>query len=223
LCGRYTLFASMDEIVERFMVDVFEEGIYEPSYNIAPSQQVIAIINDGSRNRLGLLRWGLIPPWAKDEKIGYKTINARGETIAEKPSFRNAYRKKRCILPADSFYEWQSDGKSKTPMNIKLKDGGLFGLAGLWESWKSPDGKLIHSCTVVTTEANEVMKPIHDRMPVILKPDTEKIWLDPSIQEPEVLNQLIRPFDPEQMETFTVSNEVNSPKMNHEGLIVPVC
>lgn len=223
MCGRYTLFASMDEIVERFMVDVFEEGIYEPSYNIAPSQQVIAIINDGSRNRLGKLRWGLIPPWAKDEKIGYKTINARGETIAEKASFRNAYRKKRCIIPADSFYEWQRDGNNKTPINIKLKDGGLFGLAGLWESWKSPEGKLVHSCTVITTEANEIMKPIHDRMPVILKPETEKIWLDPSIQEPEVLNQFIRPFDSEQMETFIVSNEVNSPKMNHEGLIVPVC
>lgn len=223
MCGRYTLFASVDEIVERFMVDVFEEGIYEPSYNIAPSQQVIAIINDGSRNRLGKLRWGLIPPWAKDEKIGYKTINARGETIAEKASFRNAYRKKRCIIPADSFYEWQRDGNNKTPINIKLKDGGLFGLAGLWESWKSPEGKLVHSCTVITTEANEIMKPIHDRMPVILKPETEKIWLDPSIQEPEVLNQFIRPFDSEQMETFIVSNEVNSPKMNHEGLIVPVC
>lgn len=223
MCGRYTLFASVDEIVERFMVDVFEEGIYEPSYNIAPSQQVIAIINDGSRNRLGKLRWGLIPPWAKDEKIGYKTINARGETIAEKASFRNAYRKKRCIIPADSFYEWQRDGNNKTPINIKLKDGGLFGLAGLWESWKSPEGKLVHSCTVITTESNEIMKPIHDRMPVILKPETEKIWLDPSIQEPEVLNQFIRPFDSEQMETFIVSNEVNSPKMNHEGLIVPVC
>lgn len=223
MCGRYTLFASMDDIVERFMVDVFEEEIYEPSYNIAPSQQVIAIINDGSRNRLGQLRWGLIPPWAKDEKIGYKTINARGETVAEKPSFRNAYRKKRCILPADSFYEWQRDGKNKTPINIKLKDGGLFGLAGLWESWKSPDGKLIHSCTVVTTESNELMKPIHDRMPVILKPESEGIWLNPNIQEPDVLNQLIKPFDAEQMETFIVSNDVNSPKMNHEGLIVPVC
>lgn len=223
MCGRYTLFASMDDIVERFMVDVFEEEIYEPSYNIAPSQQVIAIINDGSRNRLGQLRWGLIPPWAKDEKIGYKTINARGETVAEKPSFRNAYRKKRCILPADSFYEWQRDGKNKTPINIKLKDGGLFGLAGLWESWKSPDGKLIHSCTVVTTESNELMKPIHERMPVILKPESEGIWLNPNIQEPDVLNQLIKPFDAEQMETFIVSNDVNSPKMNHEGLIVPVC
>ncbi|MFC4409830.1 SOS response-associated peptidase [Chungangia koreensis] len=223
MCGRYTLFASMDDIVERFMVDVFEEGIYEPSYNIAPSHQVVAIINDGRRNRLGRLRWGLIPPWAKDEKMGYKTINARGETVANKPSFRNAYRKKRCILPADSFYEWQHDGKNKTPINIKMKDGGLFGLAGLWESWKSPDGNLIHSCTVVTTEANEIMEQIHDRMPVILKPESEKIWLSPSIQDPEVLNRLIRPFDAEQMETFIVSNEVNSPKSNHEGLIIPVC
>jgi len=223
MCGRYTLFANMDDIVERFMVEVFEEGIFEPSYNIAPSQQVIAIINDGRRNRLGRLRWGLIPPWAKDEKIGYKMINARGETIAEKPSFRNAYRKKRCIIPADSFYEWKREGKEKVPLNIRLKNGGLFGMAGLWETWKSPDGVIIHSCSVVTTEANEIMKPIHDRMPVILNRDEEKIWLNPAIQDPAELSALIRPFEPEQMETFIVSNQVNSPKMNHEGLIIPVC
>ena len=224
MCGRFTLFAPYYEIVERFTVgSALPEREYTPSYNIAPSQKVVAIINDGSRNRLGLLRWGLIPHWAKDEKIGYKMINARAETVAEKPSYRQAFRKRRCILPADSFYEWKRKDGQKIPIRIKLKNDGLFGIAGLWESWLSPDGTLIHTCTAITTEPNELMKSIHDRMPVILKREEEAAWLDPHNDDIDFLGNMLKPFDEEQMEAYKVSSAVNSPKNNGESLIVPVC
>lgn len=212
------------EIIDRFDIDsAFAESDYMPSYNIAPSQQVVAIINDGRNNRLGHLCWGLIPPWAKDEKIGYKMINARAETIAEKPSFRKAFQRQRCILPADSFYEWQRKNGEKIPMRIKLKNDDLFAIAGLWESWKSPDGKVIHTCTAITTEPNNLMKPIHDRMPVILKREDESAWLDPRNIDVDFLGNMLQPFDESQMDAYSVSSAVNSPKNNEESLIVPVC
>lgn len=224
MCGRFTLFAPYYEIMERFRIEAaFEEGEYNPSYNIAPSQQVVAIINDGEKNRMGHLRWGLIPPWAKDEKIGYKMINARAETVAEKPSYRKAFSKQRCIIPADSFYEWQRNGNEKIPMRIKLKTDELFAIAGLWETWKSPDGKLIHTCTAITTEPNELVKPIHNRMPVILKKEDEGIWLDPKNKDIQFLGNLLKPFDKDQMDAYSVSSAVNSPKNNEESLILPVC
>ncbi|MDW0117116.1 SOS response-associated peptidase [Sporosarcina thermotolerans] len=224
MCGRFTLFAPYYEIMERFRIEAaFEESDYVPSYNISPSQQVVAIINDGEKNRLGHLRWGLIPPWAKDEKIGYKMINARAETLAEKPSYRNAFSKKRCIIPADSFYEWQRKDGEKVPMRIKLKTDELFAIAGLWETWKSPDGKLIHTCTAITTEPNELVKPIHNRMPVILKKEDEGIWLDPKNTDIQTLGNLLKPFDKNQMNAYSVSSAVNSPKNNEESLILPVC
>src|SRR3954465_13778582 len=185
MCGRFTLTTSIDEIIDRFDIQSFlNEELYAPSYNIAPSQLVLAVINDGSSNRMGFLKWGLVPPWANDTSIGNKMINARAETISEKPSFRNAFNKKRCLVIADSFFEWKRhEDKSKTPMRIKLKSDDLFAMAGIWESWKSPEGKTLYTCSVITTEPNELMKDIHDRMPVILKPDDEKIWLDPSVSD----------------------------------------
>ncbi|WP_252502563.1 SOS response-associated peptidase [Sporosarcina sp. Marseille-Q4943] len=224
MCGRFTLFAPYYEIIDRFDIEsAFSENDYIPSYNIAPSQQVAAIINDGHKNRLGHLRWGLIPPWAKDEKIGYKMINARAETVAEKPSFRKAFQKKRCILPADSFYEWQRKDGEKIPMRIKLKNDELFAIAGLWESWESPNGTVIHTCTAITTEPNELVKPIHDRMPVILRREDEAAWLDLRNDDVDFLGNMLRPFDEKQMEAYSVSSAVNSPKNNEESLIVPVC
>ena len=224
MCGRFTLFAPYYEIIDRFDIEsAFAENDYIPSYNIAPSQQVVAIINDGRKNRLGHLRWGLIPPWSKDEKIGYKMINARAETVAEKPSFRKAFQKQRCIIPADSFYEWQKEDGKKIPMRIKLKTDELFAIAGLWESWKSPEGKVIHTCTAITTEPNNLMKPIHDRMPVILKREDEAAWLDPRNNDIDFLGNMLLPFDERQMDAYSVSSAVNSPKNNEESLIVPVC
>lgn len=223
MCGRFTLFTDIEEIKERFDIQGSFDEEYQFSYNIAPSQSVLAVINDGVRNRLGYLRWGLIPFWAKDEKAGYKMINARAETIAEKASFRNAYKKKRCLIIADSFYEWKKTPERKIPMRIKLKNHAPFGMAGLWESWKSPEGISIYSCSVITTVPNELMTSIHDRMPVILKPEDEKDWLNPSINDPAYLQQYLKSFDSEQMEAFEVSTDVNSTKNNSPNLIQQIC
>ncbi|CAH0314145.1 SOS response-associated peptidase [Peribacillus simplex] len=223
MCGRFTLFTDIEEIKERFDIQGSFDGEYQFSYNIAPSQSVLSVINDGARNRLGYLRWGLIPFWAKDEKVGYKMINARAETIAEKASYKNAYKKKRCLIIADSFYEWKKTPERKIPMRIKLKNHAPFGMAGLWESWKSPEGISIYSCSVITTVPNEIMTSIHDRMPVILKPEDEKDWLNPSINDPAYLQQYLKSFDSEQMEAFEVSTDVNSTKNNSPNLIQQIC
>lgn len=221
MCGRFALYADYEVILERFDIEQasFDEDEYEPSYNIAPSQQIAAVINDGNKNRLGKLKWGLIPPWAKDAKIGYKMINARAETAAEKPSYRNAFKKKRCLIIADSFYEWRKEEAGKTPMLIKMKSSEPFAFAGLWESWESPEGEPIHSCSILTTKPNEVMASIHDRMPVILSKEAEKIWLDPNIQDIELLESVLKPFDDGELEAYQVSEEVNSPKNNKAELI----
>ncbi|MEY8189945.1 SOS response-associated peptidase [Peribacillus simplex] len=223
MCGRFTLFTDIEEIKDRFDIQGSFDEEYQFSYNIAPSQSVLSVINDGARNRLGYLRWGLIPFWAKDEKVGYKMINARAETIAEKTSFKNAYKKKRCLIIADSFYEWKKTPERKIPMRIKLKNHAPFGMAGIWESWKSPEGLSIYSCSVITTVPNELMTSIHDRMPVILKPEDEKDWLNPSINDPAYLQQYLNSFDSEQMEAFEVSTDVNSTKKNSPNLIQQIC
>ncbi|MFJ5761244.1 SOS response-associated peptidase [Neobacillus sp. NPDC093182] len=225
MCGRFTLTATVDQLIDRFDIEFFlQEEEYLPSYNVAPSQSVLAVIHDGTRNKMGFLRWGLIPPWAKDMSIGYKMINARAETLTDKPSFRNAYQKKRCLIVADSFYEWKRiDSKTKIPMRIKLKSNDLFAMAGLWENWKSPDGKAVYSCSVITTSPNELVQDIHDRMPVILKPEDEKYWLDPSITDTTKLNPLLKPLDHALMEAYEVSPLVNSPKNNSIELIQKIC
>ncbi|MEH7072724.1 SOS response-associated peptidase [Neobacillus drentensis] len=225
MCGRFTLTATFEEIIDRFDIQAFiDQENYQPSYNIAPSQAVLAVINDGSSNRMGFLKWGLVPPWAKDPAIGHKLINARAETLTEKPSFRTPFKKKRCLVIADSFYEWKRhEDKSKKPMRIKLKSDDMFAMAGIWEAWKSPVGKTLYTCSVITTEPNALMKDIHDRMPVILKPDDEKIWLNPSVSDPHELNKLLVPFDETLMETYEVSSLVNSPKNNSIGLIQKIC
>ncbi|MFE8698400.1 SOS response-associated peptidase [Cytobacillus sp. FJAT-53684] len=225
MCGRFTLTATFTEIIQRFEIDAaIQEELYNPNYNVAPSQSVLSVINDGSKNRLGFLRWGLIPPWSKEMKIGYKMINARAETISEKPSFRNPFQKKRCLIIADSFYEWKRhEDTTKTPMRIKLKSGGLFAMAGLWDRWISPQGESIYSCSVITTTPNDLVKDIHDRMPVILKPSDEKIWLDPAISDIKQLNQLLMPMSHDLMETYEVSSLVNSPKNNSIELIREIC
>ena len=225
MCGRFTLTASVDQLIDRFDIEFFlQEEEYFPNYNVAPSQSVLAIINNGNQNRMGFLRWGLIPPWAKDMSIGYKMINARSETLSEKPSFRNAFQKKRCLIVADSFYEWKRiDSKNKIPMRIKLKSNDLFAMAGLWETWKSPEGKPVYSCSVITTHPNELVQDIHDRMPVILKPEDEKYWLNPSIKDTSKLNHLLRPLEQGLMEAYEVSPLVNSPKNNSIELIQKIC
>lgn len=221
MCGRFALYADYAALLERFNIEeaALEQGLYEKNYNVAPSQQIAAVINDGKQNRLGTFHWGLIPSWAKDHKIGYKMINARGETAAEKPSFRTAFRKRRCLIPASAFYEWKKGEGGKTPMLIHLEDDELFAFAGLWESWKAQDGQMVHSCTILTTEPNALMAEIHDRMPVILSKSDEQVWLDPNVQDPELLQELIKPYQRLGLEAYEVSGAVNSPKNNGQELI----
>ena len=217
MCGRFTLYSPLDEIMMRFNIE-YGDISYTSRYNIAPSQKVLAVVNDGKRNRMGYLRWGFVPPWANDPKIGNQMINARAETLAEKPSFRQAYRKKRCLIIADGFYEWNG----KVPMYIQLKNRQPFAFAGLWERWTGADGEEITSCIIVTTKANELLVSIHPRMPVILDQEQEKIWLDRNIADPNILDQLLQPYPAEKMMAYPVSTLVNSPKNNNESLIKPV-
>ena len=222
MCGRYSLFADFREIEERFGEATFEEDEYEESYNIAPSQMVLSVINDGVKNRLGYLKWGLVPSWAKDSKVGFKMINARAETVHEKPSFREAFKKKRCLIVADSFYQWKRTENRKVPMRIKMKNNELFAMAGLWESWKSPSGELVHTCTILTTEPNDLMSTIHDRMPVILKQKDEQSWLNPKVKTIDELKPFLIPLENGLLEAYEVSDKVNSPKNNASDLIVKV-
>lgn len=219
MCGRYTLTVDEELILVRFQSVKVTEEVYVKRYNIAPGQQVFAIVNDGEKNRLGTLRWGLIPPWAKDPKLGYKMINARGETLAEKPAFRRAFRRQRCLIPADGFYEWKQMGKEKQPYYIRLKSGEPFAFAGLWERWPSPDGTVIHSCTIITTKANEQLAELHPRMPVILKKEDEALWLNRKCEDLALLQELLRPYPGEEMEIYPVSAEVNSAKNDYPSLI----
>ncbi len=221
MCGRYTLTVDSKELKDSFE-DYTLPKEYAPRYNVAPSQPVLAIPNDGLK-KADFFVWGLIPSWAKDPAIGNKLINARGETLAEKPSFRGGYKYKRCLILADGFYEWKSQPgtKTKIPHFIHLKTGKPFAFAGLWDEWNSPDGSTVRSCTIVTTLPNKLMVTIHDRMPVILKPDDYAQWLDKAPQTPQDLNPLIKPFPAELMEAYPVSVLVNSPANDRAELVLP--
>lgn len=209
MCGRFTLFTAIAILKEFFQIDEITVKL-QPHYNIAPGQE-IAVIPNLEKRSLQMHKWGLVPHWAKDTKIGYKMINARAETVAEKPSFREPFKKRRCIIPADGFYEWRKDGASKTPMFIRLRSGKPFALAGLWDVWKSPEGKAIATCTILTTRPNEMMATIHDRMPVILTPEQFNVWLDPNPRDPRDLKGFLEPYSADEMESFPVSKMVNTP------------
>lgn len=223
MCGRFTLMTERDVLRERFSIMNMDDLLLQPSYNIAPSQPVLAVIRDGEQNRAGYLQWGLIPSWAKDPKMGYKLINARAETIAEKPSFKRAFQSRRCLIIADSFYEWKKDGDRKIPMRIMLASHEPFAFAGLWEKWMEPaTGETRHTCTIITTAANELMRPIHDRMPAILTKESEAIWLDRSIVDTEALQHCLAPYASDEMSSYEISTLVNSPKNNVPECIAPI-
>jgi putative SOS response-associated peptidase YedK len=213
MCGRFTLRTNASEIADAFQVDGDVPDLM-PRYNIAPTQEVVSVRRNAETDprELVLLHWGLIPSWSKDAKIASNLINARAETVAEKPSFRSAFTKRRCLIVADGFYEWQklADGK-KQPVFIHRKDDEPFGFAGLWESWKN-EGKEIQSCTIITTMANELMQPLHDRMPVILSADNFPTWLDTANKDKATLQELLRPCNSELLEAFPVSPLVNNPR-----------
>jgi putative SOS response-associated peptidase YedK len=211
MCGRFELHSAFEIIAQIFGLAGGVSTV-PASYNIAPGQHIAIIVNEGGKNRLATCRWGLVPTWAKDLKEGYKMINARAETVAEKPSFRQAFSRHRCLVVADGFYEWKNEGGKKKPVYVHQKNGKPFGMAGLYNLWTSPEGEQVCTGTIITTDANDSLKPVHDRMPVIAPPDKYDLWLDPDVQEKEKLLPMLKPYPDEELELFDVSTRVNSPK-----------
>ena len=222
MCGRFSLTIDPNQLRQEFAwLNIPVEPA--PRYNVAPSQPVAVVPNDG-KYKLDYFVWGLIPSWSKDASIGYRMINARSETVAEKPSFRSAFRRRRCLIPADGFYEWRKEAgkKSKTPYFVFLKSKKPFFFAGLWESWDSPDGSNILSCTILTTQPNDLVAPIHDRMPVILPPDSYDFWLTPNELKPTDLQGMLKAYPADQMSAYQVSTIVNSPVNDSIECINPI-
>ncbi|MBL8189223.1 MAG: SOS response-associated peptidase [Acidobacteria bacterium] len=214
MCGRFTQRKDASKVAKRYGVS--ENGIVaKPRYNIAPQQMILAV---NQERELVQLKWGLIPSWAKDAKIANNLINARAETLQEKPSFRTALAKRRCLIPADGWYEWKKEADGKQPYFFHRRDDGLFSFAGLWESWKSPEGDTIQTCTIITTEPNELTRQYHHRMPAILKPSDEQHWLDSSARVPDLL-QLLAPCSADELEAYPISRAVNSPGRDENSLI----
>jgi putative SOS response-associated peptidase YedK len=218
MCGRFTLHHSPAQIAMRFGV---QQVAAEPTerYNIAPTQSVAVITETEGERTLDAYRWGLIPAWAKDPGIANKLINARAETLAEKPSFRNALKRRRCLIPGDGFYEWKKEGNARQPMHIRRKDGELFAFAGLWEEWRQEDGTPLRTCTIITVAPNDVTAPIHDRMPAILEPDEEAAWLDTAENSAPDLLSLLHPYPADWMEAYPVSRRVNAPAYDDPALL----
>jgi putative SOS response-associated peptidase YedK len=222
MCGRFTLITPAEVVAEQFQL--IEAPSLSPRYNVAPTQPVAAVRpspGNGGRE-LVLLRWGLVPFWAKDPAIGSRMINARSETVAQKPAFRAAFRRRRCLVPADGFYEWQRQEQGKQPFYIRLGDEKPFAFAGLWEHWEGPDETTIDSCTLLTTEPNDLIRLLHNRMPVILAPSDYDLWLDPGVQEAELLQPLLRPYPSENMIAYPISTWVNSPRNEGPQCIEPL-
>jgi putative SOS response-associated peptidase YedK len=225
MCGRYTQTTTHpDVIAQAFDLSEKPHGDFVARYNIAPTQLIATVVQDAQGNKhLHWMSWGLIPAWAKDESIASQLINARSETLSEKPSFREAYRKQRCLVIADGFYEWKTEGKSKTPMYIRMKDKSLFGMAGLWERWKNPTtGEIKTTCTIITTTSNELIAPLHPRMAVILPRDEYNEWLNPALTDTTSLQPMLKAYDGTLMEAYTVSTKVNNVNYDAADLILPV-
>ncbi len=218
MCGRYTLKTPTNVLAEWFKIEEYPTSL-TPSYNIAPTQEVVAVVEEDDKRKLEMFHWGLIPSWAKDPAIGNKMINARAETVSEKPSFRSAFKKRRCLILADGFYEWQKTDSGKQPFYIHMQDGCPFVFAGLWEDWRN--GEEIRSCAIITTDANDLMGEIHHRMPVILPPENYAVWLDPDFDEKEPLMDLLKPYPSDEMEAYAVSRRVNKPSNNEPSVVEP--
>ncbi|MCM3716067.1 SOS response-associated peptidase [Alkalihalobacillus oceani] len=220
MCGRFTLTATKGTLQEQFSLPFPE---FTPNYNVAPSQQILAIVSGGNEKKAGFLHWGLVPSWAKDKKIGYKMINARSETLDEKPAFKRLLSRRRCLIPADGFYEWkrEDDGKTKQPFRITIGNGQLFTFAGLWDKWRTEEEEYF-SCTIITTKPNQLMESIHDRMPVILEGDDQDIWLNKDIEDKHILKNILNPYDANNMSAYPVSTLVNNPRNNNEACIDPL-
>jgi putative SOS response-associated peptidase YedK len=235
MCGRYATARQRQELLDTFEIGFdADEEVNEPDYNVAPTKPVPAVLERAAKEtpekvvrQLRSLRWGLVPPWAKDLSIGSKMINARVETVHEKPAFRRAFAKRRCLLPADGYFEWykleDAEGKPrKQPFFIRPRDGKIMAMAGLYEFWRSPDGEWMQTCTVITTEASDDLGRIHDRMPMIVEPARWDAWLDPAHTEPDEVRKLLVPAMAGTMEAYPVSNSVGNVRNNGRGLIQPL-
>ena len=232
MCGRFTLRTPADAIAEQF--SLLEVPDLQPRFNIRRPNRWRSFAltplslwerrrgRGSPRRKLVFLHWGLVPSWADDPKIGNRMINARAETAAEKPSFRTAMRRRRCLIVADGFYEWKTVAKRRQPMFIHLRDGRPFAFAGLWESWEGADHSALESCTILTTSANDLVRPIHDRMPVIIAPADYGQWLDPAVQQAEPILPLLRAYPAEEMEAYPVSLRVNNPARDDETCLEPI-
>jgi len=218
VCGRFSLFDLLSVAV-RYNINL--PGWVKPRYNIAPSQHILAIVKDKGSFRPVRFQWGLIPFWAKEVAPASLLINARAETVDKKPAFKQSFRRKRCLIPADGFYEWRKEGSQKKPYRIKLKNDGLFAFAGLWEKWVTPQGKVIYSCAIITTAANELVKPVHDRMPAILAGEEQEAWLEAAAVVSD-LKKLLKPYPAELMSSYEISATVNSTKNDGPEILKPV-
>jgi len=222
MCGRFILMTPGSSLAEQFRLS--EDVSLEPRYNIAPTQfvAVVRIGRDDPTRKLVMLKWGLVPFWAKDKSIGSRLINARAESVAEKPAFRAAFKYRRCLIPADGFYEWKKTGKRKQPYFVGMADGHLFAFGGLWEHWESPEGEVIESCTILTTESNELVQELHDRIPLVVEPKDYELWLDPDMKDSTRLKPLLRPYPGDAMSKFPVSERVNRATYDAADCLEPV-
>lgn len=219
MCGRYAIVPST-AFTERFQIENLSEDL-SPSYNVAPGSTMPVVVRN-SPNRVVQMQWGLIPFWSRAPNTGYRTINARAETVATAPSFRHSFRKKRCLVPASGFYEWKQTAGGKVPYYIRLTDTDLFAFAGLYDVWKDAEGNGRTTYTIITTTPNSLVAPIHNRMPVILAGKDEDLWLNNELSDPEPLLQLLKPYSADAMEAYAVSTAVNNPKNDGEELLQPV-
>jgi putative SOS response-associated peptidase YedK len=221
VCGRFVQFSPLEALIASFGIEAVSADI-SPDYNVAPTKDILAVIRVDGQNRLGRLRWGLVPSWSRDPAVGSRLINARLETAATKKSFRTAFRRRRCLIPADGFYEWKKDKGGKQPYFLKPLSGAPAAFAGLWEIWRSEAGQKISSCTILTTAASACVSNIHDRMPVALDPAAYGPWLDPVVTDPALLTELVAASTVTQWIGYPVARQVNSVKNNGAGLVKPL-
>ncbi len=220
MCGRFVLTADSNTIQQAFNLDSVPAAM-QPRYNIAPTQPVAVITNEAPKT-LTFYKWGLVPSWSKDATAGARMINARSESAAEKPSFRAAFRRRRCIIPSDGYYEWPEQDSTKTPIYFHREGRALFGMAGLWEIWQQPDGGELRTCSILTTDANGFAQQFHHRMPVILSPDDYNLWLSPKEEPLAVLQALMKPYPGDEFRAYPVSKAVNKPVNDYASLLEPV-
>ena len=220
MCGRFSLHSPAAQISEAFHLPDLAALALKPRYNIAPSRDIAIIRNAGTEPELVMARWGLVPHWSRESRSKYSTINARIESVAEKPTYRTPFRRRRCLIPADGFYEWKQDAGSKVPHYVRMKDGKVFAFAGLWDRWEGEDGS-IESCTIIVMPANQVMKPIHERMPAIIAPADYDLWLDPGVTEKKQIMKCLSGAPSSRLTAYPVSTLVNSPKNEDERCIQP--